>query len=447
MFFPKHPFRTHGGANVPHYKNTADKQSVIMPAPSTVTIPMVQHIGAACKPTVKVNDEVRVGQIIGDSESFISSPVHASVSGTVKKITRVVLPPGNEVDAVVIESDGKMTPSPDIIPPTISSTEDFIKAVRNSGLVGLGGAGFPTSIKLSVPKDKSVDTLIINAAECEPYITADNREALENPDDVLTGIYAIREYLGLDKTIIAVEDNKPEVIKVLSEIAENDERDPLNHVRVLKLKSQYPQGAEKVLIKSCTNREVPPNKLPLDVGCIVMNITSVAFLATYLKTGMPLIKKRVTVDGSAIINPQNVICPIGTSVEDVLDFCGGFSCDPKKVIMGGPMMGIALKDTSVPVLKQTNGIMVFDEKQAKLMEVSNCIRCGRCVDGCPMNLLPYLLEQKVKLKDTEELEKLNVSVCMECGCCSFRCPANRPLVASIRLGKSLVFNAKKEGKQ
>lgn len=446
MFFPKHPFRTHGGAKTPHKKNTAEQETVVMPPPHQVTIPMQQHIGAPCEPAVKVGDEVFVGQVVGDSSAFVSAPIHASVSGVVKKILDVELPPGSSVKAVVIESDGKMKKDPSLSPPKVDSPDEFVQAVRNSGLVGLGGAGFPTFIKLSIPEDKQVDTLIINAAECEPYITSDNREALENSWEVLSGIYNIRECLGIDRTIIAVEDNKPEVIRVLSDIAYNDTRDPQNHVRVLKLKSQYPQGAEKVLIKSCTNREVPPGKLPLDIGCIVMNITSVAFLSIYMKTGMPLVSKRITVDGSAIKEPKNVICPLGTSAADLIEFCGGFKGEPKKILMGGPMMGLALKSADVPILKQNNGILAFNETEAKIMEPTGCIRCSKCVSSCPMNLLPYLLEQKAYLRDAQELHKLGVSVCMECGCCAFNCPSRRPLVEAIRLGKSIVAASKKEDK-
>ena len=299
LTFPEKPFRTHGGAAVPHHKNTAQMESATLPCPSQVTIPMQQHVGAPCKPLVKVGDLVQVGQKIGDSDAFVSAPIHASISGKVSAITKVALPGGQMVDAVVIESDGQMTVSPEVRPPVVNTPEDFIRAVHESGLVGLGGAGFPAHVKLNVPKDKHLDTLIVNAAECEPYITADNREALENSWAVLSGVYAVRDLLGLERVIIAVEDNKPDVIEVLRKVADNPKLDPEDRVRILPLRARYPQGAEKVLVQSCTNRVIPLGKLPADVGCLVMNITSVAFLADYLKTGMPLVKKRVTVDGSA----------------------------------------------------------------------------------------------------------------------------------------------------
>ena len=405
---------------------------------------MQQHVGAPCKPLVKVGDLVQVGQKIGDTDAFVSAPIHASVSGKVTAVTKAVLPGGQTVDAVVIESDGQMTVSPDVKPPVVHTPEEFFQAVRACGLVGLGGAGFPAHVKLNVPKDKHLDTLIVNAAECEPYITADNREALENSWAVLSGVYAIRDLLGLDRVIIAVEDNKPDVIETLRKIADNPTHDPEDRVRILPLHARYPQGAEKVLVQSCTNRVIPLGKLPADVGCLVMNITSVAFLADYLKTGMPLVKKRVTVDGSAIANPQNVIVPIGTKIADIVAFCGGYSQPPQKLLMGGPMMGIALTTDEQPILKQNNGILAFAGKEASLPQPSACIRCGRCVSGCPMNLVPTQLEKFAELGNIEELDRLGIMCCMECGTCAYNCPAHRPLVHAIRLGKALLRNGGKK---
>lgn len=444
LTFPEKPFRTHGGAAVPHHKNTAQMESATLPCPSQVTIPMQQHVGAPCKPLVKVGDLVQVGQKIGDSDAFVSAPIHASISGKVSAITKVALPGGQMVDAVVIESDGQMTVSPEVRPPVVNTPEDFIRAVHESGLVGLGGAGFPAHVKLNVPKDKHLDTLIVNAAECEPYITADNREALENSWAVLSGVYAVRDLLGLERVIIAVEDNKPDVIEVLRKVADNPKLDPEDRVRILPLRARYPQGAEKVLVQSCTNRVISLGKLPADVGCLVMNITSVAFLADYLKTGMPLVKKRVTVDGSAIASPKNVIVPIGTKIADVVAFCGGYSQPPAKLLMGGPMMGIALTSDELPILKQNNGILAFAEKDAALPKPTACIRCGRCVSGCPMNLVPTQLEKYAELRDTDKLDQLGIMCCMECGTCAYNCPAHRPLVHAIRMGKALLRNGGKK---
>ena len=442
MEFPKHPFRTHGGAAVPHHKNTWELPTATMPPPERVILPMQQHLGAPCVPTVKKGDTVFVGTVVGDSDAYVSAPVHASVSGTVEELTTVMLTGGQMTQAVVIRSDGKMEKDPAIYPPAaITTKEELAAAARSAGLVGLGGAGFPAHVKLNVPEGKQIDALIVNVAECEPYVTSDHREALENGKNVLEGIYKVKEILEVQRVLIAVEDNKPDVIQRLSEIANDPQRDPLDQVRVLPLKSRYPQGAEKVLVQACTGRKVPEGKLPADVGCLVMNIGSISFLASYMRTGMPLTLKRVTLDGSAIAHPQNVIVPVGTPIKDVVAFCGGYKAEPKKLIMGGPMMGVAITSDELPILKQNNAILAFDEREAALRQPTACIRCGRCVAACPMQLMPTKLEQAAERKDTEALQSLHVMTCMECGCCSFSCPAGRRLVQAIRLGKSYVRKA------
>ena len=442
MEFPKHPFRTHGGAAVPHHKNTWDIPSSTMPPPEKVILPMQQHIGAPCIPTVKKGDHVYVGTVVGDSDAYVSAPVHASVSGTVTEITQVMLTGGQMTQAVVVGSDGKMEKDPAIAPPPpITTKEELAKAARAAGLVGLGGAGFPAHVKLNVPEGKTIDTLLVNVAECEPYVTSDHREALENGRNVLEGVYHVKEILGVQRVIIAVEDNKPDVIQKLSEIADDPKRDPLDQVRVLPLKSRDPEGAEKVLVQACTGRKVPAGKLPADVGCLVMNIGSLSFLASYMRTGMPLTLKRVTLDGSAIAHPQNVIVPVGTPIKDVVAFCGGYKAEPKKLIMGGPMMGVAITSDELPILKQNNAILAFDQREAQLRQPTACIRCGRCVAACPMHLMPTKLEQAVERQDVEALQSLDIMTCMECGCCSFSCPAGRRLVQAIRLGKNYVRKA------
>ncbi len=442
LSFPIKPFKTFGGAHVPHHKNTSSAESVKMPVPAVVTISMSQHIGAPCKALVKKGDYVYVGQKIGDSDAFVSAPVHSSVSGTVKEVKQIMLSAGQMVDAVVIESDGKMEVCPDITPPAeVKTKADLARIARESGLVGLGGAGFPAHVKLNVPDGKAIDTLIINVAECEPYITADHREVLENGKAVLDGIYRIKDILDIHRVIIAIEDNKPDAIKVMTEIADNKEMDPNDEVRILPLKSSYPQGAEKVLVQATTGRMVPPGKLPADVGCMVMNIGSVAFISDYIRTGMPLINKRVTVDGSAIKNPMNVIAPVGTSIKEIIEFTGGYKAEVKKIIMGGPMMGAAVASDDIPLMKQNNGLLCFDEKEALLNEPTDCIRCGRCVAACPMKLLPAKIEKYALVGDTDMLNKLDIMTCMECGCCAFSCPAGRRIVQTIRLGKNLVRKA------
>ncbi len=443
--FPTKPFRTKGGAKVPHRKNTAQCESVVLTDIPEVVIPMSQHIGAPCKVAVQKGDKVFVGTVVGDTDAFVSAPVHSSVSGEVKDIITMTLPNGVVTEAVVITSDGLFEKDPDLKPPAIESKEDFLKAVRASGLVGLGGAGFPAHVKLNVPKGKEIDTLLINCAECEPYITADHREVLENSWAVMSGIYAVKDILGVKRVIIGVEKNKPDAIKLLKEIADNEKADPDDVVRVLPLKSSYPQGAEKVLIKATTGRVVPAGGLPSDVGCVVMNVASVAFIADYLKTGMPLVRKRLTVDGSAIRNPRNVIVPIGTPVNRLIELCGGYKEECGKLLMGGPMMGIALFEDSAPILKQNNAILAFNVKDASTAKGGSCIRCGKCVDACPMNLVPCTIVRAAKNNQVDVLKEYNTMTCMECGCCTVVCPAQRYLVQSIRLGKAILREeAKKE---
>ena len=367
-----------------------------MPPPAQVTIAMSQHLGAPCEPVVQVGDHVEVGQVIGDSDQFVSAPVHASVSGTVSAVTTLLLPGGRTTKALVIDSDGEQRVHESVRPPVVESREDFLKAVRASGLVGLGGAGFPTHIKLNPKNLDEVDTLIINAAECEPYITTDYRECMENSWDIVSGVQTVMEFLETRQVIIAIEKNKPAAIAELSRIAASVSQ-PEKQVLVKSLPARYPQGAEKVLIAACTGRQVPPGKLPADVGCVVMNVTSVAFLARYLKTGMPLVEKRLTVDGSAIAHPKNVQVAIGTPVGEVIAFCGGTRFKVRKLLMGGPMMGLALMDDTMPVLKQNNAILALSEEDVLQTEASPCIRCGRCVDACPMHLVPPSIVQTMRM--------------------------------------------------
>lgn len=429
--------KVRGGVKVAHHKNTAELEVVRIPTPSKVVIPMQQHIGAPCEPVVKVGDEVAVGQLIGDSDKFISAPIHASVSGKVTAIGEVKLPNGSVSKAVTIESDGEMRLWGGIKPPKVETREDLIKAVRDSGLVGLGGAGFPTHVKLNFPPDKNIDTLVVNAAECEPYITVDYRECMENSWDILSGVYALKELLGFKQVIIAAEDNKPEAFKVLGKIADHD-ADIDDSVKLMVLESKYPQGAEKMMVQSATGRRVPPGKLPADVGCVVMNVASVAFISRYLKTGKPLVSRSLTVDGSAIAAPKNVRVPVGTGIGEIIDFCGGFKGEPCKILTGGPMMGLAIVGTDLPVLKQNNAILAFTADDAVLKPETDCIRCGRCVAACPMSLMPTNIVKAAKIKDVDALKRAGVTVCMECGSCAFACPAGKPLVQHMRLAKAIL---------
>ena len=432
--------KVRGGVKVDHQKNTAETEVVRIPEPQKVVLPMQQHIGAPCTPTVKVGDTVAIGQVIGDSDKFVSAPIHASVSGKVSAIGNVKLPNGAVVQGVTIESDGERRLYDGIEPPKADTKEEFLKAIRASGLVGLGGAGFPAHVKLNVPPDKNVDTLVINAAECEPYITVDYRECIDNSWDILSGIHIIKDMLGIENVIIAVENNKPKAFEVLKQIADSDNYSG-DHTKLMSLESRYPQGAEKMMVQSATGRKVPPGKLPADVGCIVMNVASVAFVARYIKTGKPLVSRSLTVDGSAIAEPKNVRVPIGTSIADIIDFCGGFKEEPRKIITGGPMMGLSITGTDLPVIKNNNAILAFTEKDAKLMQVGDCIRCGRCAAACPMSLVPTLIERYTKAGDTDALKKIGVNVCMECGSCAYSCPAKKPLVQTMRAAKAFLREA------
>lgn len=420
-----------GGTQVEHHKHTHDNETVVMPVPARVVIPMLQHIGAVCTPLVKKGDIVKAGQKIGDSEAFVSSPVHSSVSGKVKDVKPYLYAGGIEVMSVEIEADGKQELWEGITPPDRLDKAAMVKAIRESGVVGLGGAGFPTHVKLSPPPDKTIDILIINGAECEPYITSDYREMLENTEDILEGVNIVRNLVGAKKAYIAVESNKPEALKLFSKKSSTS-----GEFEVVGLKTRYPQGAEKQLIHAVTKRKVPAGGLPSDIGVLVQNINTVSFIARYMKTGMPLISRRITVDGSAVKSPANAEVLIGTQLKDVFEFCGGFSEKPGKVIMGGPMMGVAQFSLETSVLKQTNAILALNEKDALLPEESVCIRCARCVLTCPMNLMPLYINASVMKNDFDSAKAYNANDCIECGCCSYVCPAKRHLVQSIRVAKT-----------
>ena len=429
------------GIRVPHRKNTYLSSPAEMPPPKSVTLLCSMHIGKPAAPVVKVGDRVLVGQPVAEQSGFISSPVHASVSGTVKKIEDILTSSGTYVPAITIESDGLMERHESVTPPVINTREDFISAVRASGIVGLGGAGFPTYVKLDAKE--GVDTLIINGAECEPYITSDSVTLLSRGEEIIEAIGLMKKFIGIKKVIIGIEKNKKEAILNMKKLAAGDDS-----ITVKALPSSYPQGAEKVLIYNTTGKVVPAGKLPADVGCIVCNCTTAAEIADYRKTGMPLVKKCVTVDGGAVKSPQNVVVPIGTSLADVFEFCGGFSGEPEKILYGGPMMGISVPSPDSPVLKNTNAILAFGKADATAPRTTACIHCGRCVNHCPLGLVPTEIEKAYKAKSGELLEKLQVNLCMECGCCSYICPAKRPLVQTNKLAKATLrdYIAKKQAK-
>ncbi len=436
-----------GKTHVPHRKNTADMPAVRMNPPKTVEISMSQHIGAPAVPTVKAGDKVFVGTLIGEAGGFVSAPIHSSVSGTVKKINTLLLSNGRNTASVIIESDGEMTPDPSIEPKTPTTYKELSEAARAAGLVGLGGAGFPTSVKLDPTKVDKIDTLLINGAECEPYITSDTRTMLDDADFVSDGVRMILNLSGIPRAIIGIEDNKAACVRKMREVFADDAR-----VEVLALPSTYPQGGEKILIYNTTGRVVPEGNLPSDVGVLILNVTTVSFLAKYVKTGMPLVEKCLTVDGSAIKSPANIIVPIGTKVGDVIEAVGGFSKEPGKILYGGPMMGTAIYTLDAPILKNNNAITAFNKKDSKNPRESACIHCGRCVAACPMGLNPTVYAKAMGLSNSadraERLDIAKVNLCIECGSCSFVCPAKRPLVENNKLAKADLreFNAQKAKK-
>ena len=431
------------GIKVPHKKNTANCVPVRLSVPETVRIPMSMHIGKPAKVAVKRGDTVKVGQLIGEADGFISAPVHSSVSGTVAKIEEMTLSNGAKGQCVVIDTDGEQAVFEGVKPPEVHDLDSFTEAVRQSGAVGLGGAGFPTFVKLSVKDLSKLDAVVINAAECEPYITSDTRTMLDKSDDIMRGIEAVKKYLQPNRFIIGIEKNKPGAIKKMQELASQSEG-----VEVKVLPSSYPQGGEKVLVFNTVGKIIPKGGLPLDVGVIVINVTTLAFIGNYLKTGMPLVNKCVTVDGSAVKEPKNVIAPIGMSIADVLEQSGGTKSEVAKALYGGPMMGLAVPSLDSPILKNTNAITAMDIKEATPPKTTPCIRCGACLNHCPLRLDPREIARAYKLGSVEDLQTLHVDLCMECGCCSYICPAHRPLVQTNKLAKALlrVNQAKKEGK-
>ena len=427
--------RSAEGAHVPHYKNTENCETVKMPVPARVYVSMSQHIGAPAKACVKKGDVVSVGDVIGTAGGFISAPVHSPVSGNVFGLDEIRLSNG-KVQVVVIDTDGLQTVSDKVKAPEVTDHASFVQAIKDSGLVGLGGAGFPTGVKLDPQNLDEVDTLVINAAECEPYITADYREMMECGEDVVEGAKLVKQYLNLSKVIIGIEANKPQAIAKMTELTKG-----LEGFSVATLPSVYPQGAEKVLIEQATGKEVPKGALPAAVGCIVMNVASVGFVARYMATGMPLVTKRVTVDGDAVAEAKNVEVVIGTPIKDIIEFCGGYSQEAGKIISGGPMMGQALTGDDIPVVKQNNAFLVFGKEKATLPDASACIRCARCVSACPMGLAPVEIALSLEVKDAEELKVLHTDLCMECGSCSFVCPAKRPVAQTMKEAKDFLRKA------
>lgn len=405
------------------------------PEPDTVVIPMSMHVGKPAEPVVKVGDEVRVGQKIAEASGFVSSNIHSSVSGTVVAIEPRRHPNRGDVESIVIRSDGKDTLDESVKPnkPLEELTPDeIVEIVKEKGIVGMGGAGFPTFIKLK--PGKPIDTILLNGCECEPYLTADHRVLLEYADEVIYGLRAIMKAVDAPKGIIVIEDNKPDAIELMRSKVEN-----IENIEVQTVRTKYPQGAEKMLIKNVLNRMVPSGGLPADVGTVVDNVSTAVAISDAIQKGMPLVERAVSVTGEHIAHPGNFMVRIGTNVQDLIDYCGGITGEDVTVKMGGPMMGFPLTDANVPLIKGSNGVIAIDTDHTQEEE---CIKCGRCVDVCPMELAPLNFNKYVKEGDAQALLDNHIRDCFECGCCQYICSSKIPLVERIRTGKKMIMEVK-----
>lgn len=430
----------HGGIH-PSYSKEFTKTIPIRDVTpgETVTILMQQHIGAPCKPIVKVGDEVLAGQKIGDSDAFVSSPVHSSVSGTVKKIVKVLQPNGSKGDAVIIANDGQYRRTQmEVKPLSELSKEEILHLIREAGIVGLGGAGFPTHIKLNPPADKKIEYILINGAECEPYLTSDHRILVEEPAAVVRGLEVILTLFPEAQGIIGIEDNKPDAIAAIEEAIAGKSR-----MSVCVMETKYPQGAEKQLIYSATKRKVPSGKLPADVGCIVDNVDTTVAIGQAVLEGIPLLRRIITMSGEMYDQPANYRVPLGVSYRQLIEMSGGHPEEAVKIIHGGPMMGLAMFDYDVPVMKTSSCILLLSDKEAAICQESACIRCGRCTRACPMNLLPLELDRFARNNDEDRFLRCHGLDCIECGSCSYVCPAKRHLVHSIRVKKRALMAKKR----
>ena len=434
-----------GGVH-PHDSKEYSKNAPIepLPYPNKIVIPISQHIGAPAKPIVKVGEEVIRGQKIAESAGFVSIPMHASISGKVTKISNFPHPTGTIQQAIEITNNGaeKEIEYDDEVDYFSLPADEMKNRIVEAGICGMGGAGFPTHVKLSPPKDKKIDAVILNGVECEPYLTADYRLMIEKTDDIIKGLKIIMKIVGAEKGYIGIEANKPDAINIMKKAVKGE-----NSIEVTGLKLKYPQGAEKQLIYAATKRKVP-NKggLPMDVGVVVQNVGTAVAIFEAVRYRKPLLDRVITVSGKIVKNPKNIIAPIGTMYNDLLDYCGGTNDEPGKVISGGPMMGFAIPTLDTPMTKGSSGLLLFDKKEASKMEENTCLRCARCVDVCPMNLVPSLIANSSRYGDWESAEKYGVMDCIKCGSCAYVCPSNIKLIQWIDIAKLKIMEKKRAAK-
>lgn len=426
-----------GGAHPYDGKELSMNSAIEAFEPGNILVfPVAQHIGAPATPVVAVGDRVLAGQKIAEKSGFVSANIHSSVSGTVKAIEKRLLATGGMAESIVIENDGlyeEAAPFHDKNPEELTRDE-IIKIVEEAGIVGMGGAGFPTNIKLSPKNPESITTIIVNGAECEPYLTSDYRRMVEQGEILVKGLKVVLSLFPGAMGYFGIEDNKPEAIRILSELVEAEPQ-----IEVKKLKTKYPQGGERSLIYAITGKKLNSKKLPADLGCIVHNVDTIYSIYRAVYEGKPLIKRVVTVTGDAIKEPKNFEVRLGTSVNELIEGAGGFVADPEKIISGGPMMGFSFFNTEVPVVKGSSSVLAFTKDDVAASEISPCIRCGRCASACPEYLLPMKLAECAAHNDMEGFKKLNGMECVECGCCSYVCPAKRQITQSMRSMKKIII--------